>query len=318
MNEPLYMPLARSLVDRDYLSRSQEDLFAELNIDPRTRILAVHNGKVLLVEYANRSQPKLRLLTVDEAPFGQHRTYLGKTNKNHVDLSIGTPILMTVLSDNEAEEFGSENWHHLRRTGAGLDDLDAGLFAQALALANWHESHGYCPKCGQATVVEKAGWVRRCLNDGAEIFPRTDPAIIVSVIDAKDRILLGSQGVWEDNRWSILAGFVEPGESLTAAIEREMYEEAGVHVIEPKYLGSQSWPFPYSLMIGFTAKIHHDHANAELVPDGDEIVKLRWFSREEISLEAPRLLLPGRMTISRMLIEHWFGGEIISATENES
>lgn len=318
MNEPLYMPLARSLVDRDYLARNQQDLFAELNIDPRTRVLLVHNGKVLLIGENEKFQPKIRLLGIDEAPFGRHRTYLGKTNREHSELSKGTPILMTVLNASEAEEFGAENWHHLRRTGAGLDDLDAGLFAQALALANWHETHGHCPRCGSETVIEKAGWVRRCVNDGTEIFPRTDPAIIVSVIDDNDRILLGSQGVWEENRWSILAGFVEPGESLTAAVQREMLEEAGVHVAEPEYLGSQAWPFPYSLMIGFTAKIHKNHIGDDLVPDGDEIAKLRWFSREDIAREAEQLLLPGRMTISRMLIEHWFGGEITSATENEA
>lgn len=317
MNEPIYMPLARSILDRDYLSRNQDDLFAELSLNPGTRIIPVHNGQVLLESNSTQIAPKLRLLTVAESPIGSNRTYLGKTEIEHSGLAAGTPVLMVMLSAEEAEEFGSENWHHLRRTGAGLDDLDAGLFAQSLALANWHETHGFCARCGSPTNLEKAGWVRRCERDGTELFPRTDPAIIVSVIDHQDRILLGSQGVWEENRWSILAGFVEPGESLTAAVRREMYEEAGVNVCEPKFLGSQAWPFPYSLMIGFTAKIHDDHQGSELIPDGDEIVKLRWFSRQEIESEANGLLLPGRMTISRMLIEHWYGGKIISATEIE-
>lgn len=318
MHEPLYMPLARSLVDRDYLARNQEDLFAELATNPNTRVLLVNDGKVLLQGEAESLQPKLRLLTTDEAPFGNHRTYLGKTTSEVRGIAKGTPIIMTVVSDDEAEQFTSDHWHHLRRTGAGLDDLDAGLFAQALALANWHLTHGHCPRCGAVTTTEKAGWVRRCTVDNTELFPRTDPAIIVSVIDDEDRILLGSQGIWEENRWSILAGFVEPGESLSAAVIREMHEEAGVHVDEPQYLGSQAWPFPYSLMLGFTARLHRDHSEGNLIPDGEEISKLRWFSREDIAREAAELLLPGRMTISRMLIEHWYGSELVSATELNS
>jgi NAD+ diphosphatase len=184
------------------------------------------------------------------------------------------------------------------------------LFTSALAIANWHKAHNFCSRCGSETVVEKSGWVRRCLKDGQELFPRTDPAIIASVIDSQDRILLGSQGAWEQNRWSILAGFVEPGESLSAAVVREIYEEAGIRIAEPDYLGSQSWPFPYSLMVGFTARVHPDFEHLEATPDGDEIVKLRWFSRDEIKSEAGSILLPGHLSISRAIIEHWYGGSI--------
>lgn len=314
MNEPLYMPLARSAVDRDYLARTRENLFAELWQDAQTKVLAVYDGRVLLAGSAHDPRPKLKLVSVHEAPASDLLAYLGKTNVATDELPLGTPIVMAVLDQETAAQLEPDDhgWHHLRRTGAGLSDLDAGLFAEALALANWHASHRHCPKCGAKTEVEQAGWVRRCSVDNLEIFPRTDPAIIVSVIDSQDRILLGSQGVWEENRWSILAGFVEPGESLTAAVIREMYEEAGVVVSEPQYLGSQAWPFPYSLMLGFTAKVI-DHGQA--VPDGIEIEKLRWFSREEIAAEAKDLLLPGRMTISRAMIEHWYGAEIISGTE---
>jgi NAD+ diphosphatase len=153
------------------------------------------------------------------------------------------------------------------------------------------------------------------LADGTEIFPRTDPAVIVAVTDSDDRILLGSQGVWEQNRWSILAGFVEPGESLEAAVRREMFEEAGVVVGEPEYLGSQAWPFPYSLMLGFTARLATEFAAEHIEADGLEIEKLRWFTRAELIAEAPHLLLPARVSIARAIIERWLGESIDSATE---
>jgi NAD+ diphosphatase len=295
----LDLPLARQAVDRDYLARTKPELFDELWTDPNTRVLAMFEGAVLLEGNA------LKLLSVESVPSANYRVYLGRD-------SVG-PIVLAVLNENSAKQLepSAEAWHNLRKTGAGLDDRDAGLFTQALAIANWHASHLHCPRCGTPTLVESGGWVRRCFEDDSEHYPRTDPAVIVAIIDDEERILLGSQGVWEDNRWSILAGFVEPGESLEAAVVREMFEEAGVVVDEPHYLGSQSWPFPYSLMAGFAVRAK----TTDLRPDGDEIEKLRWFSREELAAEAPNLLLPNRISIARAIIELWFGGEIISATE---
>ncbi|MEY4639763.1 MAG: hypothetical protein RLY13_761 [Actinomycetota bacterium] len=316
MNEPLDLPLARSAVDRDYLSRIRPDLFIELAKTASTRVLPIFDGKVLLTGSADDPEPQLRLFNTDEIAEYEYLTYLGKTI-GATELPDGSAIVLAVLDKGAALKLEADenNWHVLRRTGAGLSDFGAGIYAQALALYNWNLTHGFCPKCGSATALSQAGWVRICQLDQHEIYPRTDPAIIVSVIDDQDRILLGSQGVWEENRWSILAGFVEAGESLTAAVVREIYEEAGVRIVEPTYLASQAWPFPYSLMLGFTAKVDPDHAKAELVPDGTEIEKLRWFSREDIAREATNLLLPGKMTISRVMIEHWYGSKIISATE---
>ena len=295
----LNLPLARHEVDRDYLARTRPELFDELWTDSNTRILAMFEGAVLLEGNG------LKLLSVETVPSANYRVYLGRD-------SVG-PIVLAVLNENSAKQLepSAEAWHNLRKTGAGLNDRDAGLFTQALAIANWHATHLHCPRCGTPTLVESGGWVRRCFKDDSEHYPRTDPAVIVAIIDDEERILLGSQGAWEDNRWSILAGFVEPGESLEAAVVREMFEEAGVVVDEPQYLGSQSWPFPYSLMAGFAARAK----TIDLRPDGDEIEKLRWFSREELAAEAPNLLLPNRISISRAMIELWFGGEIISATE---
>jgi NAD+ diphosphatase len=145
---------------------------------------------------------------------------------------------------------------------------------------------------------------------GHELFPRTDAAIIVGVTDRDDRILLGSNAAWDTGRYSLLAGFVEPGESLEDAVRREVHEESGVHVEEPEYLGSQPWPFPASLMLGFRARAL-DGDPTTIRPDGVEIMDLRWFSRDDIRAEAGTTLhLPGRTSIARAILEEWFGGPI--------
>jgi NAD+ diphosphatase len=305
-------PLARWELDRDYLSRSRPELFDELWGNNATRVLAMHAGKVLL--RADSQTPKLNLMQVDQVPTANLRVYLGKTSSATSSEAAGAAIVLAIVNENSANQIepDASKWIGLRSLGAELSDRDAGLFTQALALYNWHEINQHCPKCGTPTVVEQGGWARRCFKDNNEIFPRTDPAIIVAITDQEDRILLGSQGTWEQNRWSILAGFVEAGESLEAAVVREMKEECGLEVFEVEYLYSQSWPFPQSLMLGFKAKAD---SSIEFVPDGEEIVKLRWFSRAEIAAEAKSILLPSDSTISRALIELWYGSAIDSAAE---
>jgi NAD+ diphosphatase len=318
MHEPLSLPLARSAVDRDNLSRNVPDFLDNLWREDATRVLVLADGKTLLQGPVDSPSPELRLLTVDQlaelraADNLEQDAYLGFSVEAQGVVPAGTKIILAVLDAAAANalEPDPDAWHGLRRTGAGLSARDAGLYAEALALTNWHQSHLYCPRCGQATVVEEAGWVRKCVIDGHQIFPRTDPAIIVSVIDQQDRILLGSQAAWGANRWSVLAGYVEPGESLNHAVVREVFEEAGIKVSSPKFLGSQAWPYPHSLMVGFTAKVDPEHAHLVATPDGQEIVKLRWFSRQDFIAEAENLLLPGKSSISRALIEHWFGGPL--------
>ena len=310
----LDLPLARAALDRDYLARARPELFDELWENPATRVLAMFKGKVLLHQQNANPIAELKLLDVERVPSAKLRVYLGKSTvaSNYEDSD--TPIVLAVLSKNAADNLEPDPraWHHLRKSGAGLNARDSGLFTQALALANWHDSHQYCSRCGTPTVIEQGGWVRRCFKDDSESYPRTDPAVIVAIVDEQERILLGSQGVWEENRWSILAGFVEPGESLNAAVEREMFEEAGLRVTDITYLGSQAWPFPHSLMFGFVAKATGQQLE---VADGIEIEKLRWFSRQELEAEAPDLLLPGRISIARAIIEQWFGRELQSKTE---
>ena len=202
-----------------------------------------------------------------------------------------------------------------RRADAGaaaLSDADTGLFVAAVANANWHATHRFCAFCGGVTDVEAAGWVRRCRDCSREQFPRTDPAVIVAVIDPAGRILLGRNAAWPEGLYSCLAGFVEPGESLEHAVVREIAEESGVTVTQPRYRGSQPWPFPRSLMLGFTALAP---AGAEPVPDGEEILSVRWFEREELAHLAREgdVTLPGAVSIARALIEDWYGGMLPDA-----
>ena len=190
----------------------------------------------------------------------------------------------------------------IRDVGATLSDRDAGLYVTAIALANWHSTHVRCPRCGEPTEPVSGGWVRRCSADGSEHFPRTDPAVIVLVHDGGDRCLLGRQPVWPAGRYSTLAGFVEPGESLEQAVAREVEEESGVVVDDIVYRGSQPWPFPASLMLGFDARVVSGKAQV----GDDELEDVRWFSRDDIRRGDP--ILPPPASIAHWLITGWLGG----------
>jgi NAD+ diphosphatase len=200
------------------------------------------------------------------------------------------------------------HWAGFREAGAGLDLVEAGILLEATAIANWHAAHPRCPRCGAATRAVQSGWVRVCPEDGSEHFPRTDPAIIVTVVGPGDRVLLATGARMRSSMFSTLAGFVEPGESLEQAVAREVLEEVGVRVTDCQYLGSQPWPFPASLMLGFTARTEDTTAQ----PDGTEVLRARWFTRDELAAAAAsgEIDLPSRLSISRALIERWFGGAI--------
>lgn len=299
------LPLSRHQVDRDYLTRERTDLFPELLAEPATRILPVWKGRVLF-----SGEAALALLPAAALPAHADLVYLGRAIADEADAPAGTAFLAALLSDEEAESVATEEeWGNLRMFATGLSDRDAGLATEAIAIANWHASHRFSPRTGRPLVPVKGGWVRVDSDDGHEIFPRTDPAIIVGVTDADDRLLLGSNALWEKNRFSLLAGFVEPGESLEQAVEREIFEESGVRVTNPIYLGSQPWPFPASLMLGFRATVDPVDPGT-LQPDGAEIIDLRWFTRDELISAGDSVILPGRSSIARAIIEDWFGSEI--------
>jgi NAD+ diphosphatase len=203
-------------------------------------------------------------------------------------------------------------------TSLHLDDVILGILSTALALLNWHDRARYSAVDGSPTTVSNAGW-SRVNASGHEEFPRIDPAIICLVHDGSDRVLLGRQQNWPEKMFSLLAGFVEAGESLERCVEREIREEVGVAVRDIRYLGSQPWPLPRSLMLGFAAVADPD---APLVFSDGEIAEAHWFTRDEVrtalaagawgsvtgdtgNAEQQRLLLPGSISIARTIVESW-------------
>ncbi|WIJ46247.1 NAD(+) diphosphatase [Curtobacterium citreum] len=297
------LPLSRNELDRDAEFRTTPDLDRVLRDDPATRWLPVHRGELL-----RETDGSLRFVRAEAVPEDAVTLYLGRAVADAADAPAGTRFVAVLVDDRTAAAIESDDvaWVSLRMFGTELSARDQGLAVEAVAMANWHAVHGFSPRTGSATEVVTGGWVRRD-PEGHEHFPRTDAAIIVGVTDADDRILLGSNAAWDADRYSLLAGFVEPGESLEDAVRREVWEESGVRVEEPEYLGSQPWPFPASLMVGFRARaVDGDPSTAR--PDGVEILDVRWFSRDDVRERAGNtLLLPGRTSIARAIIEEWYG-----------
>ena len=217
----------------------------------------------------------------------------------------------------EAGESSTEGMASLRELGATLDEFHLGISMHAIALSNWHRTHPHCSRCGAQTESSLGGSVRVCVIDQSQHHPRTDGAVIVLVKDKDDRILLGHQPIWPDGRFSTFAGFLEPGETFEQCVEREVFEESGVKVKEIKYLGSQPWPFPASIMIAFSAVVD-DPSTAK--PDGVEITEVRWFSRDELkkSVSDGSLLLPPTISVARKMIAMWFGPGANKLTGGES
>ncbi len=281
------LSLARGGIDRNAERRSDEDWLERAWADERTLVLPVHEGSVPVEPGA----PRLRPLSAREVSADSERLLLGTDSDGRTWFAARMPI--------DGARAG------LREVGADLSGDEVALATTAIALDNWHGAHPRCSRCGASTASAQAGWVRRCPEDGSEHYPRTDPAVIVLVLDDDDRALLGRQGRWQPSWFSTLAGFVEPGESAEAAVRREILEEAGVAVGEMTYLGSQPWPFPCSLMLGY----HAWATSTDIAVDGEEIVEARWFSRAELTAACAsgEVALPPAVSIARRLIERWYG-----------
>ncbi|MFF5206886.1 NAD(+) diphosphatase [Streptosporangium sp. NPDC000396] len=308
--------LARSAIDRSALLRGDAEWLKRAWEEGSNRVVIVDDGQALVRR--SGGEVELVLLSTADAPEGE-RYLLGVDAEGVVYFAVSAPLadathtgtlsrIVAPLSSSALGE-GQTVTAGLRQVGSLLGDLHAGLLVYAVALEAWHSTHEFCPRCGNRTEVRAGGHVRVCPEDGSQHFPRVDPAVIMLVHDDADRCLLARGPQWPEGRMSVLAGFVEPGESLEHAVAREVLEEVGVRVTGPRYLGSQPWPFPRSLMLGFFARA----ASTEFVLDPEEIAEARWFSRAELlaALESGEVRLPPEVSIARRLIETWYGESLI-------
>ncbi|MGB3772952.1 MAG: NAD(+) diphosphatase [Rhodococcus sp. (in: high G+C Gram-positive bacteria)] len=285
------------------LSRSPIDRAEELRRDTpalkagwaSARLLRVDSqGKVPVAD--GRIALDAAVDVADEPP--EDAVFLGVVDQQHV-WAVPVSAIAGEVTD-------------LRSFGDVLTESSAGLVVTAVALLNWHRAAAFSARDGSPTRASAAGWSRVSTLTGHEEWPRSDPAIIVLVHDGRDRVLLARQPMWPERRMSVLAGFVEAGESLETCVGREVYEEVGLTVSDITYLGSQPWPFPRSVMIGFAARAE---AGQDLSFNDGEIAEARWFTRTEVrdalaagdwsaSDDVP-LLLPGSISIARAMLESW-------------
>lgn len=315
--------LSRSTVDRQESLRTNPDRLRSrwataevLLLDHKLRT-PVHEGESTLATrkaVTFGDQPPEEALFLGEREGVDYWSLAGEVD--------GEPELVRVRGGwdlrEEVPKVGDELWVDLRAHSDQLDDTSAGLFTTAQALRNWHRQARFCARCGGRTERLQFGWVTRCRSCGREEYPRTDPAIICLVHDDVgvngERVLLARQPVWPAGRYSVLAGFVEAGESLESCVLREIREEAGVDVRDVRYLGSQPWPFPRSIMLGFTARAD---ASRPVTPADGEIEEARWVPRADVRAafasrgEAVPLtgggtmMLPGASSIARIMLEAW-------------
>ena len=312
------LPLSRTVTDRAADLRGDENLLAALLDDPSSRVLLVSGGRVVTRARGRRRAlalypPQEAALRAPTGSLAERWSFLGYDDADRLpgvapdETRPGGPAYLAhhVPEGVSAALPAGDEWTPLREVGTELSARDAGLATAAVALYEWHVRNPRCPRCGAVTYTVSSGWVRRCVADGSDHYPRTDPAVIMAVVDDDDRLLLANSAAWPRHRFSTLAGFVEPGESVEHAIRREVREESAVVVGEVEYRGSQPWPFPASLMLGFRARA----LSTDITVDGDELRAARWFDRETLRAEvaAGAVVLPPATSIARALIEDWFG-----------
>jgi NAD+ diphosphatase len=290
-------------LDRAAEHRGDLDWLAAQAADPAARAVLAGDGGV---HVSGDDAPRLALLPL---------AGLDAAEPLLLGLDQAGPVFAVDADGRSGRAIGAGDWDGnvdgtgtrplgLRAAAASLPTADAGLAAHAAALLNWHRRHRFCANCGAPTDVVAGGIIRVCPRCGVEHHPRTDPVVIMLVTDG-DKVLLGRQPTWPPGRYSALAGFVEPGESLEQAVAREVREEAGVEVGEPVYIASQPWPFPSSLMLGFIAPWRSgDPRRIDA-----ELEDVDWFERADVeaALGGARssLGLPPRFAIARRLLEHW-------------
>jgi NAD+ diphosphatase len=292
VGQPVHVALSRHAHDRIADRRVDDAWFREIWADPGTRVLVMAGTRF------QRSGSQVAWVSPQEAPEGVP-VLLGE---------LGGVVHFAVVVD---PGLADETWTGLRGIVADVDEEEAALVVHAVGIAEWLFATRHCTRCGGSLEPRQLGHVLRCTSCGRDEFPRTDPAVIMVVVDGEapdDRCLLGRHPAWPPGRYSTLAGFVEPGESIEQAVRREVLEEAGVRVGEVRYFGSQPWPLPRSLMIGCVGIAE----STDISVDGEEIEDARWFTREQMRTEAEAgtLVLPGGVSISRSLVEDWYGGSL--------
>lgn len=301
MTLPRPLAYAQDPIDRAHHLRSDPAALAALWGHPKARVMVMWGGA--------------HLTTADAAPLLLPPQAIGTGPEQSIFLGLDgdTPVFAHdwgTADDAPANTPPGAVWRDLRENGPGLSGADASQHVYARGLILWHRRTAFCCVCGAAVTMADGGHVRRCNNAdcGASHFPRTDPAVIMLVTDGQDRVLLGRQATWLPGAVSTLAGFVEPGETLEQAVAREVFEEAGVRISEARYVASQPWPFPGSLMLGFEAI-----ASSEAITiDPKELEFARWFHRDDLKTfrdswftEGDGWALPRHDSISRHLILSW-------------
>lgn len=296
------------------LSRAGYDRAAHRRIDAdwlaqawtKARVLVISPKSATPVESDAGDVPRLAFRDSSSVALDAPRRFLGVVDE--------VPYFAATV------ERDSDDWLTLRDLGPTIDDLTAGLLTSAIALEQWHQRHTHCPRCGTPTLESNSGWTRTCPADTSEHFPRTDPAVIMLIHDGAELALLGRGVQWGAGRFSTLAGFVEPGESLEAAVAREVFEEVGVVVRDVRYVASQPWPFPASLMLGFSARLDGDPT---IDLDPVEMAEAGWFTRADVQQAADWVdsgadpdpgatihAVSPKLSISRYLIDLWLEGEL--------
>jgi NAD+ diphosphatase len=288
-------PFAGAYLDRRAEARLRDDWLAEALADAETRFIVMLESAALVRPAAAGGLASAVFLQHDDPRVVAH---LDPQRLVLLGWFSGQRCVLVDLDPAAASTGPGESFSELRPLTSELPAAEAALLGYARALNIWRTNHLYCGRCGARTFAIRAGHARLCTTCDQETFPRIDPAIIVLVHDGQ-RALLGRQASWPPNRYSTIAGFVEPGETLEDAVRREVGEETGVHIHTIDYHSSQPWPFPASLMLGFQA--HGDYA-VPVLHDG-ELEDARWFTSDE--LRSGAVLLPPRETISRRLIESW-------------
>ena len=304
----LDLPLVRGHVDAAVALRESVAPVALVRAGEADVILVAGAGFVLLdeVEASPSGAPVLRRLSGDEAM----RAAEGGT-ASFIGVAQGRSVVAIEVSRDEA--WG--RWEHLRAVGWQLDGDDAALAVTALALAGWHANYRFCPRCGAPVQLVSGGWAARCEACDRLEYPRQDPAIIVLVEDHDGRVLLAHNALWRPGFVSIIAGYVEAGESPDITVAREVAEEVGVGIETPTYVATQPWPFGRSQMMGYRARTALPRPTPQA--DGVEIEWARFYSRDELTraLDNGEISAPGRASIAYALLREWYGEELPSGPD---